>query len=288
MGDSMAISSLGVCYAKGMGVKKDTKKAFQLFQRAAEMGNPTDICNLGVCYKKGTGVAVDHKKAAELYQKAADMGDAAAICNLGVCYYNGTGVPKNVEKAMGFWSRAAEMGNSAARHNLERCRKAKAKRSDVLLVASLEKVAKSEPASIENDNLTVLEQPLFRTPMNKLTPEEQERRRTMLLGALRMTLSKIKDRQKRDERRASSAGTTASGGANPAQTTKQNLKQLVESLTFYLDLLREPRVRRPARIAKPVSIKPRRRQSNPGSSNKPAKSGGGGVFGWLKRQVSNG
>jgi len=265
MGDSMAISSLGVCYAKGMGVRKDQVKAFELFKRAAEMGNPTDICNLGVCYKKGTGVKVDHKKAAELYQKAADMGDAAAICNLGVCYYSGTGVEKDVDKALSYWHEAARMGNSAAKHNLERCKKQKGDKVEkVLLLASLSKLV---PPTMSQQS--VMERPLFKEPMTELSPEDQIKRRSLALEALKMTLEQIQAKHRKDTAEAAAQtkaeaeadSKTPDGKASKperASKTEVRLAQLIESCKVLLDLMSEPKKRKAApKIVKPIQIRSR-------------------------------
>ena len=162
---------LASAFATPRAWRKDTKKAFQLFQRAAEMGNPTDICNLGVCYKKGTGSG-STIKAAELYQKLQIWAMPLPYATWECATITAREYPKMSKKR---WVSGLVPRKWATRPRATTwsCRKAKAKRSDVLLVALLEKVAKSEPASIENDNLTVLEQPLFRTPMNKLTPKNR-------------------------------------------------------------------------------------------------------------------
>ncbi len=51
-----------MCY-NGFGMPKDTKKAFQLFLKAAEMGNSTAQGNTGVAYVFGEAVKQDYGKA---------------------------------------------------------------------------------------------------------------------------------------------------------------------------------------------------------------------------------
>jgi TPR repeat protein len=79
-----AQNNLGVCYAKGEGVKQDYKKAIELFKKAAEQDDADAQNNLGDCYYYGWGVKQDYKKAFEWYKKAAEQGNANAQYNLGV------------------------------------------------------------------------------------------------------------------------------------------------------------------------------------------------------------
>ena len=67
---------LGVCYRDGRGVKKDAKRAFELFNSAQVDGKrhgKTDVA-LAECYEKGIGVAKDEVQAEKIYQAVADAG----------------------------------------------------------------------------------------------------------------------------------------------------------------------------------------------------------------------
>ena len=67
--------NLWVLYLEGQGVKKDYKKANELFLKACEANYARSCYNLGVSYANGQdGVELDYKKASELYSKACDMG----------------------------------------------------------------------------------------------------------------------------------------------------------------------------------------------------------------------
>ncbi|RIB10228.1 hypothetical protein C2G38_2043659 [Gigaspora rosea] len=63
----MGIIILGNCYREGIGVDKDERKAFELYQKSAEMGNHLGIHNLGLCYGEGVGVEKDECKAFKLW-----------------------------------------------------------------------------------------------------------------------------------------------------------------------------------------------------------------------------
>ena len=67
---------LGVCYRDGRGVKKDVKRAFELFNSAQVDGKrhgKTDVA-LAECYEKGIGVAKDEAQAEKIYRAVADAG----------------------------------------------------------------------------------------------------------------------------------------------------------------------------------------------------------------------
>src|SRR5436305_8862756 len=50
----------------------NNKKAFELYQQAANLGHAVGTNNLGYCYQKGIGTDIDEQKAFELYHKAAN------------------------------------------------------------------------------------------------------------------------------------------------------------------------------------------------------------------------
>ena len=58
------------------------QKAFELYQKAANLGYALGMNNLGYCYQEGIGTNIDNKKAFELYQKAANLGNSIAQHNL--------------------------------------------------------------------------------------------------------------------------------------------------------------------------------------------------------------
>lgn len=67
---------LGICYRDGRGVKKDIKRAFELFNSAQVDGKrlgKADVA-LAECYEKGIGVAKDEAQAEKIYKAVADAG----------------------------------------------------------------------------------------------------------------------------------------------------------------------------------------------------------------------
>ncbi|GES93409.1 kinase-like domain-containing protein [Rhizophagus clarus] len=102
----------------GIGTDSDKKKAFELYQKAANLGNVIGINNLGYYYQSGIGTDVDKKKAFELFQMAADLRYALGINNLGNCYYFGIGTDIDKKKASELYQKAADLGNNKVQHNL--------------------------------------------------------------------------------------------------------------------------------------------------------------------------
>ena len=95
-GYATAQDNLGLCYAKGEGVKQDYAEAVKWFRLSAEQGNATAQNNLGNCYHNGNGVTQDYAEAVKWYRLSAEQGYARAQCNLGLCYYKGDGVKQIV------------------------------------------------------------------------------------------------------------------------------------------------------------------------------------------------
>mmetsp|Transcript_16994 Transcript_16994/g.57436 ORF Transcript_16994/g.57436 Transcript_16994/m.57436 type:complete len:84 (-) Transcript_16994:62-313(-) len=73
------------------GLKKDLKRAVQLFELAAAQGHARGQASLGQCYESGDGVAIDHKAAAHWYRRAADQGYPEAQFILGLTFADGSG-----------------------------------------------------------------------------------------------------------------------------------------------------------------------------------------------------
>ena len=99
MGLDSAQNNLGACYADALGTFEDKEKAFYWYQKAAEQGHALAQANLAACYTQGNGVAVDEKKALEWSQKSAAQGNAKGMMKLAVIYYEGNAVPQDYQKA---------------------------------------------------------------------------------------------------------------------------------------------------------------------------------------------
>ncbi|HSR73725.1 MAG TPA: hypothetical protein VLL31_02695, partial [Sulfurovum sp.] len=62
----------------GKGVAKDQQKAFELFQKAASMGDPSAQVNVAVLYAWGEGITHDKLKAYDNFKKALVAGKSEA------------------------------------------------------------------------------------------------------------------------------------------------------------------------------------------------------------------
>ena len=70
-------------------IKKDSKKAISLYEKAAKLNNSTTIYNLALIYEKGDGVIEKNlEKAIELYEKSANLKDLDSIVKLALIYKN--------------------------------------------------------------------------------------------------------------------------------------------------------------------------------------------------------
>ena len=71
--DAMRIA--GGCYYNGFGVKENPKKAFELFRKAAELGDVDSMRLVADCYAIGSGTKVNRAEAEKWYRTAAQNGD---------------------------------------------------------------------------------------------------------------------------------------------------------------------------------------------------------------------
>lgn len=110
---------LGRKYSKGLGVKKDFKKAFTYYEKAANQGLAEAQSALGYMYSHGKGVHPNNTLALQWYKKAADQGLAKAQFNLGLMYQKGKGVLPDENIAYKWLKKAADQGHRKAQDNIE-------------------------------------------------------------------------------------------------------------------------------------------------------------------------
>lgn len=78
------------------------------------------IRDIAVGYEHGRGVKQNYREAYNLYCKAALMGDADAAYSMGFMYFNGRGVPRNLSLALHWFKRAAAGGDLHAQQMMVR------------------------------------------------------------------------------------------------------------------------------------------------------------------------
>lgn len=76
MGYLPAERRLAYCYEHGVGTPKDRCAAFYWYESAAEKGDKSALFDLGRCYAEGIGVAFDYKKAIDLFISSNAAPDA--------------------------------------------------------------------------------------------------------------------------------------------------------------------------------------------------------------------
>ena len=114
-GDAVAMYWIGVCYYNGFGVKEDTTKAFEWWERASGCGHAGMTYCIAQCYEYeyGLDVGENKTKALELYLKAAELGQKRAAYKLGVIYHCGRcGVAVNKTEALKWYRVAVELGDT--------------------------------------------------------------------------------------------------------------------------------------------------------------------------------
>lgn len=119
-GYSFSQNVLGSTYETGFRglIPQDYKEAVKWYRLSAKQGDAMGQNNLGAMYHNGTGVRKNLKKAMALYQSSAKHGCPPAINHLGFMHSNGEGVPKNEKEAIKYYRRAAKMGYPTAQYNL--------------------------------------------------------------------------------------------------------------------------------------------------------------------------
>ncbi|BDD87149.1 tetratricopeptide repeat protein [Desulfofustis limnaeus] len=120
LGDVEASYLAGGMYYTGKGAPRNLFKAFTYLDYAASQGqSSTDAQRaLAQFYLLGTVVPQNYAKAAEWYETAAAAGDPEAEVELGVLLFAGRGVEQDYERAYELFQRAAYRNNQLAQYNL--------------------------------------------------------------------------------------------------------------------------------------------------------------------------
>lgn len=91
--------------------EKWSKEQFDLYMKAAELGNAEAQCEVGIRYDSSNrGVAKDYYEAFKWYKKSADQGYAEGILQVGDAYYYGDGVQRDYKMAEKYFLSAAYKG----------------------------------------------------------------------------------------------------------------------------------------------------------------------------------
>jgi cell division septation protein DedD len=116
--DLAAMRNVALMLRKGQGVKKDAKKAQDLFEIAANTGMINAEVDLAEMLLNGEAGPSDPKRALGLLQAAASGQHPIAQYLLGQMYETGNAVPKDSKKAIELYTAAARGGLKDAKDRL--------------------------------------------------------------------------------------------------------------------------------------------------------------------------
>ena len=111
-------NTMGIFYARGLGVAVDYAEAVRWFRKAAAQGHAVAQHNLGTAYARGRGVPASDAQALDWFRRAAAQGHAASQHNLGLAFFFGRGVAADNAEAALWFRRAAVRGLARAQYNL--------------------------------------------------------------------------------------------------------------------------------------------------------------------------
>jgi hypothetical protein len=104
-------ASLDLSILRGLGCQKIPIKRLGFCKKLARGGNMVGCRGLARMYDLGEGVKKDGKKAIELYSKACNAGDTVGCMNLGIIYEYGENVQQDTSKAKEYYSKACHDGD---------------------------------------------------------------------------------------------------------------------------------------------------------------------------------
>jgi len=98
-GDDEAQFRMAIMAQNGLGMVVNEKLAYNNMLAAAEQGHALAMHGLGFMLLEGECAEKDTVKAAEWFNKAADAGMQGSMTTLAMMYRDGNGVEKNPEEA---------------------------------------------------------------------------------------------------------------------------------------------------------------------------------------------
>ena len=109
-GNADAMNELGARYSIGIGVKKDEKKAFELYNKASEKNCIKAKYNLAISYYRGRGVKKNKMLSLKILTELTEKYNyEKAFFYLGYIYYVGDPVEVDHKKALSYFNKALEM-----------------------------------------------------------------------------------------------------------------------------------------------------------------------------------
>jgi len=105
---------LAVQYKEGKGVPMDYQKAFDYFEKAANLGDSQSVYAMAYMHYKGLGCKQDYALAAKLFAQGAYGGRDNSMYFYGLCWRNGYGLIQNEDSAQYWLKKSAASGYKQA------------------------------------------------------------------------------------------------------------------------------------------------------------------------------
>jgi uncharacterized protein len=109
---------LGLEFKDGNNTTIDYSKAYEYFQKAAELGDEQSVYAIAYMHYKGLGCNQDYTIAADLFYQGALRGKDNSMYFYGLCWKNGYGRKLNQDSAKYWLIRSARMGYVQAKWEL--------------------------------------------------------------------------------------------------------------------------------------------------------------------------
>lgn len=182
-GNAEAQYHVGMMFNNGIGTERDTKQAFEWFQKAAASNDPLGAYKLG-CYYDGQGagvVATDRNEALKYKLVAAKAGYALAQFDVALLY----GQQENSEEAVKWLKMAGDQGHPKSLYNLSGSYfQGKGVPKDLSLAYAYYKLSKLVPNDKVNGMAGILDKPDLEKA-EKLVAEWKPQPTPLTLKALR-------------------------------------------------------------------------------------------------------
>lgn len=115
-GDAAALTLAAEIYARGLGVRRDEKKAAEFYEKAAAQGVAAAEFQYALYLMDGKVVPKDEKRAVELMKAAADADNRLAAFNYAQMIVGKDASEEGLEKAYSYYEKAADAGLADAQY----------------------------------------------------------------------------------------------------------------------------------------------------------------------------
>lgn len=115
LGSTLAMVDAGLVYWE----RGNKHEAIALYEKAAELGDPTGQCNLGISYLQAQPPNL--KLGVKWLYRASLAGHVRAQYQLGLCFHQGRGADSSMQQAALWYLKAAEAGYVRAMYNVSLC-----------------------------------------------------------------------------------------------------------------------------------------------------------------------